>query len=287
MTPLIMLEKQSDYDKIETIFNEIRLKSKPKLMTFGDVLDLPEKHWKSIVNNMYQYGRGMCNYADLEPWKVDTNEKNMKRLESSGDNAFFHASKCRYLVDTWKEEGWYSCPQGVVRVTEDIFFHPGSIRQYAMVLGDMREQEIFLWDCGETELFPEHEIIDYETWKDKFKVDRPQWIDIRGMPEHGSLKGGFTEEPLLEWHVDEDRPNYYNTAQRIQSEIFNFKKPRLFGVAETNKIEEAFSMDNTECLNIHMKNNEIFLLEDFKHIFNIPYEEKIWECDKFKVIKTF
>jgi hypothetical protein len=107
------------------------------------------------------------------------------------------------------------------------------------------------------------------------------------MPEHGSLKGGFTEEPLLEWHVDEDRPNYYKTAQRIQSEIFNFKKPRLFGVAETNKIEEAFSMDNTECLNIHMKNNEIFLLEDFKHIFNIPYEEKIWECDKFKVIKTF
>ena len=98
MTPLIMLEKQSDYDKIETIFNEIRLKSKPKLMTFGDVLDLPEKHWKSIVNNMYQYGRGMCNYADLEPWKVDTNEKNMKRLESSGDNAFFHASKCRYQI---------------------------------------------------------------------------------------------------------------------------------------------------------------------------------------------
>lgn len=287
MTPLIHLEKQSDYDKIETIFNEIRLKSKPKLMTFGDVLDAPKKYWNSIATNLNMYGKGLCQYADLEPWKIDSHEENMKRLEGTGDNAFFHASKCRYLVETWREEGWYSCPQGVVRPTGDIFFHPGSIRQYAMFLGDMREQEIFLWDCEETEVFPEHEIIDYETWKSKFKVDRPQWIDIKGMPEYGSLKGGFTEKPLLEWHVDEDRPHFYGMAIRIQSEIFNFKKPRLFGVAETNRIEEAFSMDNTECLNIHMKNDEIFEYADFKHIFNIPFEEKIWECDKFKVIKTF
>ena len=79
MTPLIHLEKQSDYDKIETIFNEIRLKSKPKLMTFGDVLDAPKKYWNSIATNLNIYGKGLCQFADLEPWKIDSHEENMKR----------------------------------------------------------------------------------------------------------------------------------------------------------------------------------------------------------------
>jgi hypothetical protein len=36
-----------------------------------------------------------------------------------------------------------------------------------------------------------------------------------------------------------------------------------------------------------MKDNKLFDDTDLEQIMHIPFEEKEWECETFKVIKTF
>lgn len=297
---LIFLNEQSDYDKVETLFNEIKDTSRPKLLLFGDILK-HEVLTRDLKMSALRYCKAIMKYNIRDPWLkedgiqnnefyLETLERHIqpaqlynKRLENTEDNAFFHASKCRYLLDTWKEEGWYSYPQGSMKTDSlGVWFHPGSCRQYAMYLGKMEKQGIVFWDCQE-EFFTEHNIIDFNTWKDIFSVDKQQWIDTRGFAE-GS-PNTFSNKPLLEWHVDEDRPQYYLTAYRIQSEIFNFKLPTLIGETTVDYLD--LFKDSNKSLEIHMKDNKLFDDTDLEQIMHIPFEEKEWECETFKVIKTF
>jgi len=298
---LIFLNEQSDYDTVEELFNEIKDGSRPKLLLFGDILK-NEVLIQNLKAGALRYCEALMKYNSRDPWLetdgiqnnefyTETLKKGLqpaklynKRIEeSSEDNNYFHASKCRYLIDTWKKEGWYSYPQGSMRPSNtDVWFHPGSCRQYAMYLGKMEKQGIVFWDCQEEEFFTENGVIDFKTWKDIFSVDKQQWVDTKGFREGGP---SLARKPLLEWHVDEDRPQYYVTAYRIQSEIFNFKLPTLIGET-TPKYLDLFK-DSNHSLEIHMKDNKLFDDIDLEQIMHIPYEEKEWECETFKVIKTF
>ena len=293
---LIHLKEQEDFDKVESLFNEIREESKPKLMTFGDLLKFPSI-MQGVKMGARNYVKSLCKYSKNDPWLLSDGKSNNdwfdetiqkalqpaklynKRMENQEDNGFFHASKCRFLIDEWKKNGWYSYPQGVMKPYLTVFFHPGSCRQYAMYLAKMVDQPIIFWDC-QNEMF-DREILDYETWSSIFtRVDKAQLVDTRDFAEGTP---GFAKKPILEWHVDENRPMYYLTAYRIQSELFNFRKPRLFG---DTLVEDVFE-DNSNCLEIHMKDNKTFVESDLDYIMQIPFEEKEWECPTFTAIKSF
>ena len=299
---LIHLKTEDNYKKVEELFNQIREESKPKIVSWGELKKLGETHLLNTFHSSINYGKSLAKYADSEPWVEEpldsiNHKKSIEegrqptknfhaRLENSIDNVFFHASKCRWLIDEWKENGWYSYPQACVQPNGQLWFHPGSIRQYALHAGHMDSQNIVLWDCWiEKELMPHKPIITFEQWRNIFTVDRSQWIDAVGFPdESGTQKLSMSHMPILEWHVDEDRPKYYETAYRIQKEMFNFKKPKLIGECE-DSVKDCFE-DNTECLEIHMKEG-IFYEPMFLSLFSWPFDKKEWECREFFIRKTF
>lgn len=299
---LIHLKTEDNYKKVEEFFNQIQQECKPRIVSWGELKTLGDLHLENTFRVTKDYGKYLCKHADSEPWTLelskvdDENHKKSiaegrqptalfnKRLENSVDNHFFHASKCRYLIDEWKENGWYSYPQACVKPDGQLWFHPGSIRQYALHAGHMDSQNIVLWDCWHLkQLMPHKPIITFEQWKEIFSVDRNQWVEVKGFPDIEGAES-FSKMPMLEWHVDEDRPKYYETAYRIQKELFNFKKPKLIGECE-DSIKDCFE-DNTECLEIHMKHG-IFYEGMFPTVFSWPFEKKEWECREFFIRKTF
>ena len=123
----------------------------------------------------------------------------------------------------------------------------------------MYEQEIVLWDCWDRkELFPDTPILEFPEYRNIFSVKRNQWVDTKGYDSEGMQH--FGAKPILEWHVDEDRPNFYLTARRYQEEIFNYKKPKLYGDPDTYEYVECFAEGHKhyECLEIHMKHGKTF-----------------------------
>ena len=302
---LIHLKEPEHYLKVEKIFNDIRRESKPKLVTWKQITELPTTHWKNTKVGGAGYAQALMQFANSEPWSPMGQEEYMQsikdgkqpfalsqdmrvRLENSGDNRFFHGAKCRWLIDEWKENGWYSYPQACVTKRGTLWFHPGAIRQYALAVGEMYEQEIVLWDCWDSkELFPDTPILEFPEYRNIFSVKRNQWVDTKGYDSEGMQH--FGAKPILEWHVDEDRPNFYLTARRYQEEIFNYKKPKLYGDPDTYEYVECFAEGHKhyECLEIHMKHGKTFGRNQANQIFKIPFEDKEWECDDFFIRKTF
>jgi len=303
---LIHLKTEENYSKVEKLFNQIRKTSKPKIVTWKDIrFDIPNVY-EDMRASGNGYAEGLMQFSNSKPWYPMGQEAFMKsiedgiqplalthddriRLGDSGDNRFFHASKLRWLIDEWKENGWYSYPQACVQPNGKLWFHPGMIRQFAMLYGEMYKQKIVLWDCWDNkEFFPNIPILEFEEYRNIFSVKRSQWIDTKGMD--GTSMQHFGAKPILEWHVDEDRPNFYLTARRYQEEIFNYKKPKIYGKIGDGKYAPCFEWEDdnhNQCLEIHMKEGITFDKSSLKYIFQIPFEDKEWECEEFFIRKTF
>jgi hypothetical protein len=301
---LMHLKSEENYLQVEKIFNDLRRESKPRIVTWKQITELPIAHWENTKLGGAGYAQALLKYANSEPWYPVGQKEFMQsiedgitpldlgfdarvRLESSKDNRFFHGSKCRFLIDEWKENGWYSYPQATVTKKGTLWFHPGAIRQYALAVGDMYEQKVIVWDCWDgKELFPNEPIISFPEFRNIFTVKRNQWVQTKGFDS--SDPQNFGAKPSIEWHVDEDRPNYYLTARRYQEEIFNFKKAKLFGEMVDPNYKQYFAEgEHHACLEIHMKEGKKFGHSSTKYIFHIPFEDKEWECEEFFIRKTF
>jgi len=233
-------------------FEEMSKIAPPKIITLDDAVNkydlVQTKRWSSYI-------KGLLLNLDTEPVTKETFKEKMSNVP---DNLSFHAVKFIYLINEAKTNGFYSIPQACIHTkqgTPKWWVHPGSFRESVLLhLKDMQHKFI-VWDSQDMIDAP---ALSFEEWSTPFLSLLEKKLNL-----HVAMCNE-EHKKVIEFHVGEDRPEYYNLNRRVY-DMFGGKKPYLIGECSPD-IQDYFSDDETS--NVHIQAKTILKEDDLLSLYD-------------------
>lgn len=265
--------------KTKEHFEELLKTSKPKLITYGEFLELDlyaeGMRYDGVDKNdalVTSYAVDMLKYCG----KIDKlTKKNWMDLtgESERYNRIFHAGKLSFLLEEYKNHGFYSIPQSIIRRTGDGycgFMHPGSIRRHAMYILNCVEENIILWD--DVGLSDKPEL----TWEEFL-----EFFNIEGQSIFAALA-----DKCVEMHTSEDREKLYNITFGMH-DIYGENKPVVIGEVsgdvQSHDIFDTELSDGYTGIVFETKDGYVLQMSDLKYVMYITNKTSSYETENFTI----
>lgn len=217
-------------DEIKSIYNQIGVKVK-----YVPLKDLKPYNLE-LIHNKESKGQNVKALID----NINTTDKN--------SDAFIGA-KVSWLIEQQKTIGFYSTIQGHLKLKDDrfnIFFHPGLSRIYAMIMLELWDSKVIVWD--------EDDLLDSPA------LSFDEWMNIFS---EVPIKNTFCtyHKHMLEMHVGEDRDDMHYMEKVIKDEIYCNQKPIIIGNLETS-LSNYFRTEGDNGVFVETKNDYEFQEKD-------------------------
>ena len=185
--------------------------------------------------------------------------------------------KVWFLFHDIREKGLWSPPNGVLRKGGFIHFHPGPNRVKALCLLDKVEEYLMIWDP--LNQMPDKPELDFDEWLSYFtKTSERTWFS-----RCKKFIGDEDEIFMLEAHIEQHLTPFKNMAKKMK-EVFKNTQPLLRGKC-TEEVEEHVLRDGGEHgVEIHVKDDHVFTIEDMEYLIEISDEVRLFENDKVRII---
>lgn len=229
---------QESLERLRGDFETISKVAPPKIITLGDAMhryNLIEE-----INPSIPFIKHLLSNLHREPVTKETFGEKMSNYD---DNRNFHAVKLMFLIHEALTRGFYSYCQACIhtkRGTPKWFVHPGQFREKALIHCGKEEQEFIVWDSQNMLDAP---VLSFDDWTGKFLHNAEHERDLHIAVHNEEHK------KIVEFHVGEDRPAFYDLAQQVY-EMYGGKKPYLIGEC-CDSVAEYFSNDETSNVHVH------------------------------------
>ncbi len=231
----------------------------PLIKHIYDIFTTNREEIKSIYNQIGVKVKHVP-LKDLRPYNLEQKYKkehkslNVKALidniDSTDKNSdAFIAAKISWLIEQEKTIGFYSTIQGHLKFKEDnfdIFFHPGMSRIFVMIMLELWDSKVIVWD--EADLL-DSPVLSFDEWMNIFSE----------VP----IKNTFCtyHKHMLEMHVGEDRDDMKHMVKLIKDKIYYNQKPIIIGNLETS-LNDYFRTEGDNGVFVETKNDYEFQEKD-------------------------
>ena len=229
---------QESLERLRGDFETVSKVAPPKIVKLGDAMH--RYNLIEDINPSLPYVKHLLNNLHREPV---TKETFGAKMSNPDDNNNFHAVKLMYLIHTAMTTGFYSYCQACIhtkRGTPKWFVHPGQFREKALIHCGQEDAEFIVWD---SQNMIEAPLLSFDDWSSKFLHNAEHERDLHIAVHNEEHK------KIVEFHVGEDRPAFYDLAQQV-FEMYGGKKPYLIGECN-DSIAEYFSNDESSNVHVH------------------------------------
>lgn len=244
---MVYMLDNTEFSLLKEHFEEISKFSKPRIISLRDAI---VKNLVSDLTPSVTYAKTLIENITGEPVTTEIWEKVGHELPT---NHIYGAVKIMYLIHCLKTVGFYSYPQAFIHPNGFWKVHPGHSRVKVAIHTQSLDQKFVFWD--DQDLF-DTPVVSFDEWWDIFKdVPRNKWW--------------VKQEKLVELHIDEDRPDYFDWILRTY-EMYDQKLPYFHGEVPEN-LKKYFSSHPNVPVHVKAPNLKD---EHMKHFLDFNPENK-------------